>query len=334
MFFFFSILTFLNLISFFIFSRLSKKINIYDFPDKKRKLHSKPVPAIGGLFVFNALVLGFIYMNIYVNPLFPGFKNLISFFFAGLFIFILGVFDDKFFLKPNTKLSILFFIVLILILINDNLIIKQLNFSFWNKKIYLENFSILFTVICILLFLNAFNMIDGINLIAGLYSFLLFLYLYLISDNEFYLFFLISLPFFLIKNFQNKSFLGDGGSLLIAFILSICFIRSYQITDITYCDEIFLIMLIPGLDMLRLFFERIVSGKNPFQADRNHLHHLLINNFSFSTSILILLILFFAPIFISYVIKNLFISIVLSIFLYSLIIFFFQRTNKKNVKKA
>jgi UDP-GlcNAc:undecaprenyl-phosphate GlcNAc-1-phosphate transferase len=93
-------------------------------------------------------------------------------------------------------------------------------------------------------------------------------------------------------------------------------------------------MLIPGLDMLRLFFERIVSGKNPFQADRNHLHHLLINNFSFSTSILILLILFFAPIFISYVIKNLFISIVLSIFLYSLIIFFFQRTNKKNVKKA
>jgi UDP-GlcNAc:undecaprenyl-phosphate GlcNAc-1-phosphate transferase len=321
------------LISFFIFPRLSKKINIYDFPDKKRKLHSKPVPAIGGLFVLNALVIGFVYVNIYGNPLFPGFKNLVSFFFAGLSIFMLGVFDDKFSVRPSTKLSILFFIILILVLINDNLIIKELNFSFLDKKKYLENFSILFTVVCILLFMNALNMIDGINLIAGLYSFLLFLYLYFISRNEFYLFFLISLPFFLIKNFQNNSFLGDGGSLLIAFILSICFIRSYQISDIIYCEEIFLMMSFPGLDMVRLFFERIFSGKNAFQADRNHLHHLLVNNFSFNTSILILLILFFAPIFISYVTKNLYTPTVLSIFLYSLTIFLLKK-NKSNVKKT
>ena len=294
MLFLFSILTFLNVIIFFTFSSIAKNINIYDFPDKKRKLHSRPVPAIGGLFVLNALVLGFVYMNIYINTLFPGFKNLISFFLAGLSIFILGVFDDKFSVRPNTKLSILFFIILILVLINDNLIIQELNFSFLDKKIYLENFSILFTVVCILLFLNAFNMIDGINLIAGLYSFLLFLYLNFISGNEFYLFFLVSLPFFLIKNFKNNSFLGNSGSLLIAFILSICFIRSYQISDIIYCEEIFLMMAIPGLDMLRLFVSRIVAGKNPFQADRNHLHHLLINKFSYSTSVLILLILLFA----------------------------------------
>lgn len=334
MLFFFSILTFINLIIFFTFSNIAKKINIYDFPDKKRKLHSKPVPSIGGLFILNALMLGFVYMNLDINPLFPGFKNLLSFFFAGLSIFILGIFDDKFSIRPITKLNILFFIILILILINDNLIIRELNFSFLNKKIYLENLSILFTVLCILLFLNAFNMFDGINLIAGLYSFLLFLYLYLVSGNKFYLFFLISLPFFLIKNFKNNSFLGDSGSLLLAFILSISFIRSYQISDITYCEEIFLMMSIPGLDMLRLFVSRIVSGKNPFQADRNHLHHLLINKFSYSTSILILLILLFAPVFISYLTKDLFIPILLSIFLYSLTIFLFKKKNKKNVKKT
>ena len=328
-----SILTFLNVIIFFTFSCIAKKINIYDFPDKKRKLHSRPVPAIGGLFVLNALILGFIYMNININPLFPGFKNLISFFLTGLSIFTLGVFDDKFSVRPNIKLIILFFIILILVLINDNLIIQELNFSFLDKKIYLENFSILFTVVCILLFLNAFNMIDGINLIAGLYSFLLFLYLNFISGNEFYLFFLVSLPFFLIKNFKNNSFLGNSGSLLIAFILSICFIRSYQISDIIYCEEIFLMMSIPGLDMLRLFVSRIVVGKNPFQADRNHLHHLLINKFSYSTSVLILLILLFAPIFISYLTKDLFAPILLSIFLYSLTIFLFKKKNKNNVKK-
>jgi len=334
MLFFFLILTFLNLISFFIFSRLSKKINIYDFPDKKRKLHSKPVPSIGGLFVLNALVLGFVYINIYENPLFPGFKNLISFFFVSLSIFILGVFDDKFSVRPNTKLIVLFFLILLLVLINDNLVIKELNFSFLNKKSYLENFSVLFTVLCILLFLNAFNMIDGINLIAGLYSFILFLYLYFISGNEFYLFFLISLPFFLIKNFQNICFLGNSGSLLIAFVLSICFIRSYQMSDIIFCDEIFIMMLIPGLDMLRLFVIRIISGKNPFEADRNHLHHLLLSKFSQNTSILILLILFFSPFFISYLIKNLSISIVSSVFMYSFTIFLFKKKNKNNVKKT
>jgi UDP-GlcNAc:undecaprenyl-phosphate GlcNAc-1-phosphate transferase len=93
-------------------------------------------------------------------------------------------------------------------------------------------------------------------------------------------------------------------------------------------------MSIPGLDMLRLFVSRIVSGKNPFQADRNHLHHLLINKFSYSTSILILLILLFAPIFISYLTKDLFIPIVLSIFLYSLTIFFLKKKIKKNDKKT
>jgi len=330
--FFFSVLIFVNFIIFLTFSKLAKKLNIFDVPDKKRKLHNKPIASIGGIFILNALLISVIYIYVHTNPLFPGFKNLISFFFTGLIIFVTGVIDDKFSIKPNIKLGLLFFIILTLILINENLILKELNFSFSNKKIYLENFGVLFTVLCILLFINAFNMLDGINLVAGIYSFLLFLCLYLISNNEFYIFFLASLPFFLVKNFKNNSFLGNSGSLVLGFILAVSFIKLYKTSDIIYSDKIFLFMSIPGLDMFRLFVSRIIKGKNPFEADRNHLHHLLINKFSNLFAILIFLFLFLIPIFVSCYTVNLLIPNILSIFLYGSTIFILIKLNEKNFK--
>jgi UDP-GlcNAc:undecaprenyl-phosphate GlcNAc-1-phosphate transferase len=332
MIFFILILIFFNSILFLNFAKVAKKINVYDFPDKKRKLHNKPIPSIGGLFILNALFVSFIYMFIYTNLLFPGIKNLISFILISLSIFALGIIDDKFSVMPNVKLCILFFMVLVFLLINENLIIRELNFSFLDKKIYLENFSILFTILCILLFINAFNMLDGINLIAGLYAFILFLYLYLSSNNEFFLFFLVSLLFFLIKNYQNKSFLGNNGSMLISFILSIFFIRSYKLSDILFSDQIFLIMSIPGFDMLRLFLIRIFNGKNPFEADRNHLHHLLMKKFNHFNTILIFLTLFLTPMFFSYYVQTFYIPIIISFFLYSVSIIFLKLSYKKNEK--
>lgn len=329
---FFLLLIFINTIFFFKFLTVAKKIKIYDIPDKKRKLHDKPTPSIGGIFFLNALFIACVYIGIYLNSLFPGIKNLISFFIISLCIFLLGFTDDKFSIRPNIKLCVLFFIVFIFLLINENLIIRELNFSFLNKKIYLEDFAILFTVLCILLFINAFNMLDGINLIAGLYVTILFFYLYLSSNNEFYIFFIISLPFFLIKNFQNICFLGNNGSLLLSFILSVCFIRSYKLNDIFYSDQIFLLMSIPGFDMFRLFLIRILNGKNPFEADRNHLHHLLTNKFNHMNTILIFLILFLAPLFISYYTKTFFIPIVTSFFLYCIITFYLTSERKQNKK--
>ena len=45
-------------------------------------------------------------------------------------------------------------------------------------------------------------------------------------------------------------------------------------------DEIFVIMFLPGVDMFRLFLTRVTNGKNPFEADSNHLHHLLLKKYS------------------------------------------------------
>ena len=64
---------------------------------------------------------------------------------------------------------------------------------------------------------------------------------------------------------------------------------------IKFADEIFLLLILPGVDLLRLTIMRITNGKNAFYGDRNHIHHMLIHKFSLITSNIILLILAVFP---------------------------------------
>ena len=91
----------------------------------------------------------------------------------------------------------------------------------------------------------------------------------------FFILILISLLFFLYLNHFNKAFLGDSGSILLAFLFSYFFIKFYNQINLIKTDQIVLFMLIPGLDLMRLFITRIYKGKLPFSPDRNHLHHIL-----------------------------------------------------------
>ena len=69
--------------------------------------------------------------------------------------------------------------------------------------------------------------------------------------------------------------MGNTGSLLLSIILSLILILSFKEQKL-YADEIVLLLIFPGLDMLRLFLNRLINHKNPFDADTNHLHHLII----------------------------------------------------------
>ena len=120
-------------------------------------------------------------------------------------------------------------------------------------------------------------MFDGINYQVGIYS--IFICIFFIINNYFTVFFtviLIALLFFLFMNHQNKSFLGDSGSYLLGFIFSYFFVKFYNHYKIIDTDQIVLFMIIPGLDLMRLFIYRIYKGKFPFTPDRNHLHYLML----------------------------------------------------------
>ena len=109
--------------------------------------------------------------------------------------------------------------------------------------------------------------------------------------NNYYSLFLyiiiIPLVFFIYLNYLGKSFLGDGGTYLISFLLGAIFIKFYNYASVSV-DTIVLLMIIPGIDMFRLFFIRIYNGRSPFSADRNHIHHILVDRLKYNNSIILL----------------------------------------------
>ena len=120
-------------------------------------------------------------------------------------------------------------------------------------------------------------MFDGINL--QLICFTLFIFAIFILKGFLPVFFsLISicLIFLGLLNYRNKVFIGDGGCYLISAIIGCSFIYQYQnFNNSLFGDEVFIILLIPAMDMLRLFVFRIINGKHPFKGDLKHLHHLV-----------------------------------------------------------
>ena len=316
----------LNLFFLINFDKIKLFKLITDKPDGKRKIHSKSIPLAGGIILIINVIIYFILILIspdfFPNELF--FKDSLQlsiFIITSIIIFLIGIFDDKYNLSPNFKIFILSSIIILVLYFDNDLVIQNIRVSFLEDTIGTKNFGILFTLFCILVFLNAFNMFDGINLQASIYALTIFLFLYfMIIKSLFFLILIIFLFFYSILNYRNKSFLGDNGSLLLAFLISYIFIKLYNTDLIKFSDEIFIFMMIPGIDLIRLFFVRAIKKKNPLKPDKDHLHHLLLSKFSLNKSLLLLHSMIIVPIFLNYMnISKLFI-ILATIFLYFLTI--------------
>jgi UDP-GlcNAc:undecaprenyl-phosphate GlcNAc-1-phosphate transferase len=173
-------------------------------------------------------------------------------------------------------------------------------------------------------------MFDGINLQSTTYaSFLFLLFLAKGIFIEISLVLLISLLFFGYLNYKNKCFMGDNGTLLISFILSYLFVKSANVYNVFSADEIFLIMLLPGLDLIRLASIRIMNRKHPFKGDRNHIHHILLKAIGHYKTLLLLLLLLIIPNTLSLIYGGTFYFIIIVIFIYFFLIIFFNSYNKE-----
>ena len=305
----------LNFFIFYFFDYLKKKINIYDYPDQKKKLHKKATPLMGGvIFLFN-LILFLILNNLSLTTL------ELSILLCSAFFLLIGIFDDKFDLSPYFKFLSLAIILLLFFIFNEKMIIT--NFDIYNYDIRLsKNIGIFFSILCILLFVNALNLFDGINLQSSLYG--LFCLTFLIFRGLFFeiiLIIIISLLLIIYLNYKNKTFMGDSGTLFLGSIISLIVIANYNKTNFLTADEIFLLMFLPGMDMLRLFIERIFHGKNPFIGDREHLHHYFVRVFSYRFSILSIFIISIFPLLINHFIRSEFVVVFFVIFYFVLLVF-------------
>ena len=268
-------------ISFFFilfFDKFSKLINIYDIPNE-RKIHKTKVSLLGGLFIFTTLITYLISLYFYIPEkiifLFSFNYQFFIFIFTSSCFFVVGLIDDKKNISANKKIAL--FIVILLILLNNDsdILIEVLYFSFTDSNFLTQNFSPFFTFLCIFLFINALNMYDGSNLQLGNYIFIFICYLLYKSGFSSFAYLIFPITIFIILNYFNKTFMGNSGAYFLGFFLSYIVIKIYNLQNIFFSDEIVLIMFYPVLDLVRLFFIRIINDKNPFLGDRNHIHHLL-----------------------------------------------------------
>jgi UDP-GlcNAc:undecaprenyl-phosphate/decaprenyl-phosphate GlcNAc-1-phosphate transferase len=323
------VLFFINLAIFLYFKKFAEVINVYDAPDKKLKLHKKKTPILGGLILIINYSIYLLFQLIFSDNFLSipkkifnieGYLSILILIFG---FFILGFYDDKNKLAPKNKLFFSILLILVSILLNKNLILNSFSLTIFTNKVFLNNFSIIFTIFCIILLINALNFFDGINGQSCIFFIIVFSFLFFKSEmNYFYLLSILLILFILFLNLMNKLFLGDGGIFLMGIIASISLILEHNVQkNILYVDEIFFLLLLPGIDLIRLTIIRVFKGRNAFFGDRNHIHHLLVNKFSIFYTNLILVFVSLIPIIMFLFLKlNFFIVFFIFLILYIFII--------------
>lgn len=330
---FFILVILLSFIFVFFHNKVKNLINIYNYPKIEDKTEINKIPITGGILFFVNILLYSIFIfflyskniNIVDNSIiFRNFKDFVIFNFAVISFFCVGFFDDKYNLSPNYRLFLFSLISYILISIDNSLIIKSINFDNYSLEIFFGNFSLAFTILCVLIFVNAYNMLDGINGFSSIYL-IIFCAFLIFKNNEILMPKVIMLVCFfnLYLNLIGKSFMGNNGSYLLALLCSYLSIKYHLLG---YLDEesIIVLMALPITDLIRVSFFRVINGKHPFKGDKNHIHHLLFNKFNLFITLLILTILILLPIFINLFYSSFIFSIIIFFIFYFFIIFKFR----------
>lgn len=277
---------------------IAKNLKLLDKPNKIIKFHKKNTPKLGGLILIsNGLIV--LYFSIIFN------QNIFTkILLLTIICSLVGLLDDIIDISPYKKFVILTSIIITFLLFNHEFRIEKIIFEnlIFEKIIIFRNkevISIFLTTLCYLLIINAYNMSDGHN---GLATFIaLSWFLYFLSYKSPIYFFLIPIIvcifLIFIFNIKSKIFLGDSGNYFISVIFASLVINQNNITNNFFAEEIFILFMLPGIDMLRLFILRIINKKNPFKGDRQHLHHYLKNKFRNDNLVLMTyVILFISPI--------------------------------------
>ena len=326
----------LNFLLFFYFKNISDLINIYDKAEG-RKIHTGNISLAGGVLVFVSIFSFISFSKFYeisfFNQLLINETQTLIFLLSSCIFFLIGLVDDKKDLSSKYKISLFLIFVIFYLNFDPSLVIEILFFSSINKILLLQNASFVFTLICIIIFINAFNMYDGSNGQVGIYSLIFLLYISFKSQNSELLIITLPIILFLILNFKLKTFIGNSGSYFLGFVFSVIIIKIYKL-DSNYlkADEIILLMFYPIFDLIRLFILRLINNKNPFIGDRQHIHHYLLNKFKKNYIVQIyLFILVILPIIIYEVFKiNLILILTLNLIIYLLIILKIKNSDKIN----
>lgn len=266
---------------------------LMDKPNQ-RSSHHIATPSLGGIAFYIVFVISLSFNNYYDDfhvsmSILPGITIL----------FFLGLKDDLVVLSPKTKL-LGQVVACMFVLINESFALNNLHgfLGIYEIPLWVGILGGLFLMLGII---NSFNLIDGIDgLAASIAIVTLTFFTVIFGVLEFRFSFLSSLSMigimigFLFFNLSKskKIFMGDTGSLQVGFIIAVMTMRLMtanegQLNQLPFDSSynpivLIALLIVPLYDAARVFTLRILKGKNPFSADRDHFHHLLIDAFKIS----------------------------------------------------
>ncbi|HPB75200.1 MAG TPA: undecaprenyl/decaprenyl-phosphate alpha-N-acetylglucosaminyl 1-phosphate transferase [Chromatiaceae bacterium] len=272
---------------------LAGRLGLIDHPGERRRVHREPVPKIGGLAIFVALLVS--------SLPFADLPLAQRYGLAGAALLVLvGAWDDRRPLKPRTRLVAQALAALLLTL-GGGVTLTSLGDLFGHGPVLLGPLAIPFTVFAVVGIINAFNLVDGIDgLAAGLLLIALWPLLVLAPSwgpMQILLATAVAalIPFLLcnlrwLPFARCRVFLGDAGSLLLGYLVAWALIDATRSPAGLQPVTALWLVALPLADTLAVMGQRLVTGRSPFAADRRHLHHLLLRMFPGQRRVLVMVL--------------------------------------------
>lgn len=253
----------------------------------ERKLHTTPIPAIGGFVAVICLLI-----TAFFSPLMQTFiAQHYTIFIPMLVLTVTGFLDDRWNLPVKLRLLMQLGCA-ITVAAGGTKITSLYGFmAIWDLSLPIQY---LLTVTIIMGVVNAFNLMDGIDGLLGGIGIVNLVVIAVMSilaaqTEWLYLVFplIVILALFLTYNLKSaRVFMGDSGSLMLGLLIAGAGIHFIQIAKAQAPElaSLFIVLvtascMVAVLDSIRVYLSRLSKGKSAFAADKTHLHHLLIQNY-------------------------------------------------------
>lgn len=268
--------------------KIAYHIGAIDVPKDNRRVHTKPIPRLGGLGIFFGFLFGYMFFGIQS-------VQMNSILIGSFIIIVLGICDD---IKPITAKQKLLgqIAAALVIMFYGNILLTEITALGYTLQfgVFTYPITLFFIVACT----NIINLIDGMDGLSGGISSIFFLTIGIIAffqgridSLEITITFLMlgATLGFLLYNFNPaKIFAGDGACFL-GFMIAIISLLGFKGTLLTSFIVPLLVLAIPILDTFFAIIRRLLKGKPIFEADKEHLHHQFLKmKFSQKTTVLII----------------------------------------------
>lgn len=272
------------LLAFFVtpFARkLAFRCGCLDVPDGKRKMHSTPIPYFGGLSILSGFSAAAVFFSLFLTGTVS--TEISVMLIGGACIFFVGILDDMYDIRAGYKLLAQIAVAAFAVYFGGAIEYTTI----FGMSIDLGIFAFPVTVLWIVLIINAVNLIDGLDGLAGgvsaLEAFAL-LITSLIMGNPLCCIASAALcgavlGFLPYNAGRATIFMGDAGAMLIGYVMACISVFGLFKAQALFSIVVpTLIFVLPVMDTVHAFCRRILKGQSPFKADRQHLHHKILDN--------------------------------------------------------